>query len=74
MIWTYAAERGYLLVSKDTDFFERSALYGAPPKVVWLRLGNAPMSATSSLLRDNYIVVRRFHDDPDSTLLALPQR
>jgi predicted nuclease of predicted toxin-antitoxin system len=72
-IWKFAAENGFLLVSKDTDFYERSALYGAPPKVVWLRIGNAPISATAALLRDRYVVVRRFYDDPDTTFIALPQ-
>ena len=74
IIWALAAEHGFMLVSKDTDFFERSGLYGAPPKVIWLRIGNAPTSATAGLLRDHYVIVRRFHDDPDSTLLALPLR
>jgi len=72
-IWAVAAEYGFMLVSKDTDFYERSALYGAPPKVVWLRIGNAPISATADLLRDRYVVIRRFHDDPDTTFIALPQ-
>jgi predicted nuclease of predicted toxin-antitoxin system len=27
-------------VSKDTDFHQRSFLFGGPPKVVWIRLGN----------------------------------
>lgn len=73
-IWEFAAERGFMLVSKDTDFYERSALYGAPPKVVWLRIGNAPTAATAALLRDHYVIVRHFHDDPGTTVLALPQR
>jgi predicted nuclease of predicted toxin-antitoxin system len=72
-IWAFAAEHEFTVVSKDTDFYERSALYGAPPKVVWLRIGNAPISATAALLRDRYVVVRRFHDDPDTTFLPLPQ-
>ena len=70
-IWAFAAENGYLLASKDTDFYERSVLYGAPPKVVWLRIGNAPIAATAALFRDNYVVIRRFYDDPGTTFIAL---
>ena len=36
VIWEYAKRHGYVLVSKDSDFHERSLLYGHPPKVVWI--------------------------------------
>jgi predicted nuclease of predicted toxin-antitoxin system len=70
-IWAYAAEHGFLLVSKDTDFYERSVLYGAPPKVVWLRIGNSTVSDTADLLRSQYIRIRRFNDDPTATFLPV---
>ena len=37
IIWKYAKENGYVIVSKDSDFQNRALLRGAPPKVVWLR-------------------------------------
>ena len=40
VIWEYAKCHGFVLVSKDSDFHERSLLYGHPPKVVWIRRGN----------------------------------
>jgi predicted nuclease of predicted toxin-antitoxin system len=70
-IWTYAGEHDYLLVSKDTDFYERSLLYGAPPKVIWLRIGNSTVAETAGLLRTRYLLVRRFFEDPDATFLPL---
>ena len=71
-IWGFAAEHGFLLMSKDTDFYDRSVLYGAPPKLLWLRIGNASVRDTAALLRDNYIIVRHFHDESESPFLALP--
>ena len=41
-VWGVAAKRGCALVSKDEDFHRLSVLRGAPPKVIWIRLGNAP--------------------------------
>ncbi len=70
-IWTYAAEHGFLLTSKDTDFYDRSVLHGAPPKVLWLRIGNSTVAETADLLRHNYILIRRFFDDPAATFLPL---
>src|SRR5262245_45840228 len=39
-VWEYARAHGFAIVSKDEDFHQLSFLYGAPPKVVWVRLGN----------------------------------
>ncbi len=72
-IWTYAAKNGFMLVSKDTDFYERSLLFGAPPKIVWLRIGNCTVNETVALLRNQYIIVRNFHGDESATFLPLRQ-
>jgi predicted nuclease of predicted toxin-antitoxin system len=39
-IWQLALEHSCLLVTKDEDFHRLSILRGAPPKVIWLRVGN----------------------------------
>jgi predicted nuclease of predicted toxin-antitoxin system len=47
VVWAYAREHDFVIVSKDADFHQRSFVFGAPPKVIWVRLGNArpPMSS-----------------------------
>jgi predicted nuclease of predicted toxin-antitoxin system len=70
-IWAYAAERGLLVTTKDVDFYERSVLHGAPPKVIWLRLGNRNVRETAELLRSQYIRIRRFSDDPEASFLSV---
>jgi len=40
LIWDHGRREGWTLLTKDTDFFERLALEGPPPKVIWLRTGN----------------------------------
>ena len=72
-IWDLAARTGLTIVSKDGDFFQRAVLYGSPPKVVWLRLGNGPTRAAEALLRDHAGVMRRFAADPTAALLQLPE-
>ncbi|HKP77409.1 MAG TPA: DUF5615 family PIN-like protein [Longimicrobiaceae bacterium] len=71
-IWSYAAQTGFTVVTKDSDFLQRSLRLGFPPKVVWLRLGNCSVQASADLLREKYIRIRHFHDDPDATVLTLP--
>ena len=33
-IWRYAIANGFIIVSKDADFHQRTLLYGPPPKLV----------------------------------------
>jgi predicted nuclease of predicted toxin-antitoxin system len=47
-IWEYARNNGFTIVSKDSDFYQRSMIYGHPPKVVWLRIGNCNISLKRS--------------------------
>jgi predicted nuclease of predicted toxin-antitoxin system len=42
VIWRYAKEYGYTIVTKDSDFHEFSLLYGSLPKIIWLKCGNKP--------------------------------
>ncbi|MBZ5546083.1 MAG: DUF5615 family PIN-like protein, partial [Acidobacteriia bacterium] len=39
-VWEFAGRNGFTIVSKDSDFRQRSFLFGFPPKVIWVRLGN----------------------------------
>ncbi len=70
-VWDYAAEHGFLLISKDTDFYERSLVFGAPPKIIWLKIGNSSVNETITILRSQYIVIRHFAEDNLSTFLPL---
>lgn len=66
-----ARAEGYVLVSKDNDFRQRSFQYGAPPKVVWLNVGNAGTEAIRQLLTQFLPLVARFVADPEASLLVL---
>ena len=46
-IWDHARTQGFVIVSKDTDFRERSYVQGFPPKIIWLDVGNAPAQSPS---------------------------
>lgn len=70
-IWAYALRHGYALVSKDTDFYQRSLVYGAPPKVIWLRVGNAPTDRVAALLIEHRNVLLRFDADSEASFLPL---
>ena len=70
-IWDYAAANGFSIVSKDTDFRERSYVEGFPPKVIWLDVGNAGTAPIAALLRKEQPRVEAFSTSGDSSVLIL---
>lgn len=69
--WEYAKANGFVVVSKDSDFHERSFLLGFPPKVIWLRVGNCPTAMIEQILRDNFTVIVQFELDEAASFLAV---
>lgn len=72
IVWEFARANGYVIVPKDDDFHQRSFLYGHPPKVVWLRLGNCSTKQIESLMRWNATKLSAFAIDPIASVLILP--
>ncbi len=70
-LWKYAGKHGFMLVSKDNDFRQLSFLHGAPPKVVWLHVGNAPTRDIEALILARRNRIQDFFNDPESTLLVV---
>ncbi|MDQ3135393.1 MAG: DUF5615 family PIN-like protein [Acidobacteriota bacterium] len=71
LVWEYAKDGDLMIVSKDSDMHQRSFVFGYPPKVVWVRLGNCSTSDVESLLRRNFAAVKTFHEDLYASFLSL---
>ena len=71
IVWSYAQEHGLVIVSKDPDFHQRSFVLGAPPKVIWIRLGNCTTEEIANLLTLHQKELEAFQNDPDGTFLEL---
>ena len=70
-IWEYAGREGLAIVSKDNDFRQLSFLFGPPPKVIWLSVGNAGTEAIALLLEARRRTVDDFLSDPQEGLLVI---
>ena len=70
-VWQLAQQRECLLVTKDEDFHRLSVLRGAPPKVVWLRLGNCSTDDVAVTLRNHRDDIREFAEQSEATFLEL---
>ena len=70
-LWLVAKAHAFIFVTKDRDVAELAILRGAPPKVIWLRLGNCKTTAIERTLRLNFTVIADFVQDPDRVVLEL---
>ena len=70
-IWQYARDRGFSIMSKDGDFSQLSLLHGAPPKVIWLRAGNASTSAIETFIRTWARRIVQFEAAMEEALLVI---
>ena len=70
-VWNFARQQGFPIVSKDSDFHQRSFLFGFPPKVIWLRLGNCTTTDIVDVLRTRRADVHSFCEDSEQAFLIL---
>lgn len=62
-IWEYARSNGFVIVTQDSDFNERSLVYGYPPKVIWFRTNNTSTQNIKKLLRKHSQDIVLFEKD-----------
>jgi predicted nuclease of predicted toxin-antitoxin system len=70
-VWGYARDNELVIVSKDSDMHQRSFLFGYPPKVIWVRLGNCSTADVEKLLRTNIAAIESFYADSYASFLSL---
>ena len=71
VIWNYAREKGFVIVTKDADFAVRSASEDFPPKVVWLRIGNTSAKIVEATLKTRAKEIRSFGKDTNAGCLII---
>ncbi len=70
-VWAYAIRHGFVIVSKDADFHQRSFVLGHPPKVIWIQRGNCSTDEIAALLRQRHADILAFEQDETASFLAL---
>lgn len=71
VVWRYAATGSYLFVTQDSDFADMAALYGPPPKIIWLRCGNVPTERVAEMLRGHAAAIGNFVADDTAACLEV---
>ena len=70
-IWEHAADYDFVATTKDKDFLQKSRSFGAPPKLIMVRLGNTPTARVEAALRSNYDALQRFYTTTDPIFYLL---
>ena len=70
-VWDYARDNGYLVVSKDSDFYDKSILLGHPPKIIWIKRGNCPNRQIQLLLRNKSDVIQELNGNPRLSFIQI---
>ena len=71
MVWESAKQQGFMIVSKDSDFHQRSFVFGFPPKVIWVQLGNCTTTEVEQVMRKDFDAIKAFFEDKEASFLVL---
>jgi predicted nuclease of predicted toxin-antitoxin system len=70
-VWAFAIQNEFVIVSKDSDFHQRSLVRGHPPKVIYLRIGNCSTGQIVEILRREFEVIQDFVSRTHEAMLIL---
>jgi predicted nuclease of predicted toxin-antitoxin system len=70
-IWHWARLRGFTIATKNTDMVDLCVLRGAPPKVLWLRVGNCATELILEVILRNQPRIASFEADSERVVLSL---
>jgi predicted nuclease of predicted toxin-antitoxin system len=71
VIWRFARENGFAIVTKDSDFYERSLVHGFPPQVIWLKCGNLSTRQLEAILLRSVETVSSFLQEGTTACLEI---
>ncbi|MGH9610533.1 MAG: DUF5615 family PIN-like protein, partial [Bryobacteraceae bacterium] len=71
LIWEFARTHQFVIVTKDRDFRELSLSLGAPPKLIWICLGNCSTKRIERALRRQAVQIADFMSRAESSTLVI---
>lgn len=71
-IWQFAQKENYVIVTFDSDYYDISLINGCPPKVIWLRIGNATTEdIKKNLLSNSQVIIDFTYSEENSDKACL---
>ncbi|KOR29531.1 hypothetical protein TI05_15070 [Achromatium sp. WMS3] len=73
-IWEFAKQNGFTIISKDSDFQQKSFLLGFPPKVIWLRIGNSSVQEIMHIIQSHSLEIHTFIKTSEESYMVLSKK
>jgi len=70
-IFQFAKENDLAVVTFDSDFVDLNAMYGTPPKIVYLNTGNLNTKNITELLLNNILKINHYLSSDSDEILEL---
>jgi predicted nuclease of predicted toxin-antitoxin system len=70
-LWDFAKKEGFIIVTKNFDFNDISTIYGFPPHVIWIKVGNSTLNTMENILRTNYIKIKNIFRENKCGIIEL---
>jgi len=71
VLWDFARQHGFAIVTKDSDFLELALMRGFPPKVVLLNLGNVSNRRVREVLLGQAAAIQEFLQSDSQGILEI---
>jgi len=71
VVWEFAEENEFIIVSKDSDYLDCSAAFGFPPHVISIRSGNCSTSHVEELLQKHVDTIQQMISEGHIGFIAL---
>ena len=70
IVWEFAKNEMFTIVTKDNDLNNLVAFFGFPPKVIWNWRGNCTTNDIKELLNSNIEMIKAFISDSTNGILT----
>jgi predicted nuclease of predicted toxin-antitoxin system len=67
-VWEYAGKNDFTIVTKFNNLI---ALFGFPPKVIWIRRGNCTTKLIKEIISEHIDVITAFINDTENGILSI---
>lgn len=71
LIWNYAIEHQYSILTNDDDFYLLSLKYSFPPKIILLKTGNQSTNYIASILIKHKVEIQQFLSNEELGVLEI---
>ena len=70
-IFQFAKNKGFAVVTFDSDFIDLNTLHGTPPKIVYLNTGNLTTKNISKILTENFLKIHHYLNSESDDILEI---